>query len=111
MVTGGVDSDYLGGLCGSNDDGTIGNCFWDVETAGIGAEGDDNFGTTGKTSEQMRTRGTFTGAGWDFVEVWSIGDNQTYPYLRVYSAGDLNCDNGVNFPDFAILASHWLEEK
>ena len=61
-ITGGADSDYLGGLCGSNYDtittncytagsvtgddylgglcgykyrGTINNCFWDVETSGM----------------------------------------------------------------------------
>ena len=54
----------------------------------------------------MKKESTFT--DWDFVEVWGIGENQTYPYLRVYPAGDLNHDHSVTFIDFAIFADHWL---
>ena len=43
----------LGDLCGSNG-GTISNCFWDVETSGIGSEGDNNHGAIGKTTAQMQ---------------------------------------------------------
>jgi len=34
--------------------------------------------------------------------------NQTYPYLKIYPAGDLNHDSQVNLSDFAIFADHWL---
>jgi hypothetical protein len=51
---------------------------------------------------------TFTDAGWSFVEIWGIGENQTYPFMSIYPAGDINCDGEVNFYDFAILASEWL---
>jgi hypothetical protein len=67
-------------------------------------------GGTGKTTAEMQTTSTFLEAGWDFVNVWGIGENQTYPYLRKYSAADINRDETVNFPDLAILAESWLEE-
>jgi hypothetical protein len=63
------------------------------------------------TSQSLKTQSTFTDAGWDFVEVWDIGENQTYPFLRKYAAGDLNHDGIVNCLDLAILAGHWLESN
>ncbi|MHC4616544.1 MAG: hypothetical protein ACYTEQ_02190, partial [Planctomycetota bacterium] len=64
----------------------------------------------GKTTAEMQTESTFTDAGWDFVEVWDIGEGQTYPFLRTHSAGDLNHSGLVDWHDFAILAGHWLQE-
>jgi hypothetical protein len=57
----------------------------------------------------MKTTSTFTDAGWDFVEIWGLGEGQTYPYLRTELAGDSNHDKKVDFIDLSILASHWLE--
>ena len=57
----------------------------------------------------MQTKSTFTDAGWDFEEIWDIGEKQTYPYLRQYLSADLNHDGRVNMADFAILAGHWLD--
>ncbi|MHC4621117.1 MAG: GLUG motif-containing protein [Planctomycetota bacterium] len=86
-------------------------CFWDNEVNpdvnGIGNGSDPN--VIGKTTAEMHRESTFTDAGWDFVEVWDIGENQTYPFLRVYPAGDMNHDGIVDWRDFAILAGHWLE--
>ncbi|MHC4658523.1 MAG: GLUG motif-containing protein [Planctomycetota bacterium] len=101
----------VGGLVGVDGQGSYAKCFWD-ETVnsgldGIGNKTDPN--VIGKTTAEMQTESTFTDAGWDFVEVWGIGDNQTYPFLRVHSAGDLNHDDKVNWLDLAILAGHWLE--
>jgi hypothetical protein len=59
----------------------------------------------------MKTKSTFTNAGWDFVEVWGIGEGQTYPFLRTEPAGDSNYDKKVDLIDLAILSSHWLEES
>jgi len=86
-------------------------CFWDSEVSpdvnGIGNRTDAN--VIGKTAGEMQTESTFRDAGWDFVEVWGIGEGQTYPFLRVYPAGDLNHSGLADWRDFAILASHWLE--
>jgi hypothetical protein len=94
-----------GGLVGAHISGAITDCFWDIETSGI----ETSAGGTGKTTAEMKTLSTFTSAGWDFVEIWGIGENQTYPYLRTDSAGDLNHNKKVDFSDFAILAEHWLD--
>jgi hypothetical protein len=103
--TGKVDGVGVGGLVGENS-GAVIVSFWDVETS------DCNFsvGGEGKTTAQMQTESTFTDAGWDFVEIWGIGEHQTYPFLRTEPAGDLDHDKKVNLIDLAVLASHWLED-
>ena len=37
-----------------------------------------------------------------------IGENQTYPYLRIHAVSDINKDNITNFLDFAVLAEKFL---
>jgi hypothetical protein len=98
----GTDS-YLGGLVGRNWD-TITSSFWDVNTSGWTTSADG----TPKTTAEMKTESTFTSAGWDFIEVWDIGENQTYPFLRTYLAGDINHDGVVDFRDITHLAADWL---
>ncbi|MGB8227379.1 MAG: GLUG motif-containing protein, partial [Sedimentisphaerales bacterium] len=124
-------SNYVGGLVGINKDGTIGNCytmgavsgdnyvgglvgyklggsvvssFWDTQTSGKTTSA----GGTDKTTAEMKTLSTFTSVGWDFVDTWNIGENQTYPFLRKHSISDLNYDDIVNFVDFALFAENWL---
>jgi hypothetical protein len=105
----------IGGLVGYNELGGIEGSFWDVRTSGEpNMCGDQWLGTgcdpnCGKTTAQMKTKSTFTEAGWDFIEIWGIGENQTYPYLRTEPSGDSNHDGKVDLFDLAILASHWLE--
>jgi hypothetical protein len=99
--------DDVGGLVGYYGARNVERSFWDVQTSGKL----ESAGGTGKTTAEMQTKSTFTEAGWDFVEIWGIGEHQTYPYLRFAPAGDFNYDKEVNFLDLAILASHWLEEK
>jgi hypothetical protein len=57
----------------------------------------------------MKQRRIF--ADWDFVVVWDIAENQTYPFLRICPLGDMNYDCRVDLSDLAILADHWLEDK
>jgi hypothetical protein len=106
LINGGLLGDHLG---------TISGCFWDTETSGtndgVASVDPDPEGAKGKTTAEMQTESTFTDAGWDFVQIWDIGGGQTYPFLRVYSAGDLNHDGWVDFFDVAILADDWLEGK
>jgi hypothetical protein len=83
--------------------------FWDIETTEqLTSYGD--YGA-GKTTTEMKQQTTFADAGWDFVEVWDIGEGQTYPFLRKYLPGDLNHDGIVDWADYAIVASQWLQEK
>ncbi|MHC4499227.1 MAG: GLUG motif-containing protein [Planctomycetota bacterium] len=102
-------SNYLGGLIGTNAGAVYSACFWDADVNpdvnGIGNGTDPN--VIGKSTAEMMQEATFD--NWDFVEIWNIGENQTYPFLRVYPAGDLNHDGRVDLFDFGILAGHWLE--
>ena len=96
---------YTGGLVGFNDGGEVTNSFWDTETSGT----DWSHAGTGKTTAEMKQQSTFT--DWDFINVWNIGQNQTYPYLRTVPAGDINKDKTVNFLDVCIIAEKWCEEE
>jgi len=40
---------------------------------------------------------------WEFINIWGIGENQAYPYLRTVPAGDINKDRIVNFLDLCIF--------
>jgi hypothetical protein len=56
------------------------NCFWDTITSGLsGSAGLE----TGKTTAEMKTKATFTVAGWDFTTIWAISPsyNDGYPNL------------------------------
>jgi hypothetical protein len=98
---------YKGGLI-SYSLGTVTSCFWDVNTSGLNSSA----AGTGKTTAEMKMLSTFTNAGWDFVDVWGIGNFQTYPYLKPFNgfnSQDLNYSGLVDFQDFAIFAEHWLQ--
>jgi len=107
----------VGGLVGSCAIGSITDSFWDIETSGqaTGYNFTNGFSltiitnVTGQKTNQMRRLSTFTDASWDFINSWGIGEGQTYPYLRKYSAADISCDGVVNFVDLAIIADNWLE--
>ena len=68
---------YVGGLAGCNAEGTITASFWNTESSGQSSSA----GGTGLTTAQMRTRSTFTDAGWDFDTVWGINEGLSYPYF------------------------------
>ncbi|MHC4087985.1 MAG: hypothetical protein ACYSWZ_14735 [Planctomycetota bacterium] len=105
----------IGGLIGNhyyvNGEYTI--CFWDSEVNpdvnGIGNTTDLN--VIGLPTAQMQQRSTFADAGWDMVNIWDIGENQTYPFLRTHLPSDINKDDETNFLDLTILTENWLGEK
>jgi len=96
----------VGGLVAIGATEQVVDSYWDVNTSGQTTSA----GGVGKTTAEMKTSATFTDAGWDFVEIWDIGENQTYPFLRTEPAGDSNHDKKVDLSDLAILSSHWLED-
>jgi len=80
-------NDDIGGLVGYSD-GTVSNSFWDKETSGI----EVSDGGTGKTTAEMKSIATFSGAAWDIIAVanpgernpayiWNIVNGVTYPFL------------------------------
>ena len=78
------DSTAVGGLVGNKvgpgfNVGVVTNSFWDTETSKQTASA----GGTGKTTGDMKTQDTFTDAGWNFDDIWSIDPevNDGYPYL------------------------------
>ena len=101
----------IGGLIGAKY-GPVSNCFWDIQTGGqtIGVGYGSSGGVTGKLTAEMQMRSTFTDADWDFITTWNIGENQTYPYIRTVSPGDINKDHITNFFDLNILSNQWLKE-
>jgi hypothetical protein len=77
-VTGGSGSQDLGGLVGYNDYyGSISSSFWDTQTSGQTTSA----GGTGKTTAEMKTKSTFTDAGWNLL-IWDIVEGQTYPFFK-----------------------------
>ena len=67
---------YAGGFAGICYGGSINNCFWDIQTSGQAVSSE----ATGKSTEEMQTRSTYTDAGWDFDTIWDI--NNAYPFLQ-----------------------------
>ncbi|GAG36399.1 unnamed protein product, partial [marine sediment metagenome] len=123
---GGLQPRDIGGLIGYRgflDPGTVTASFWDNQTSGL----DNSSGGEGKTTAQMQDPATYIDAGWDFVDIWTfspdVPEPETYPILAwqgcvsgpcdgyPYPIGDLSEDCCVNWGDFSIFSSHWLEDN
>ncbi len=114
-ATGSVSgSTYVGGLVGEGNDVYVIGSFWDVNTSGE----PNSAGGTGLTTVEMQTESTFTDAGWDFVgelvngpnDIWAICEGVNYPKLAwQFIIGDFDGDNKVDFVDFDIFATRWLD--
>ena len=77
LVTAPLGAPDVGGLIGGRESAsTVISSYWDVETSGQSVSD----GGEGQTTAEMMMQGTFT--GWDFVNVWSITENSSYPYLQ-----------------------------
>ena len=119
----------LGGLCGfqSTEYSAITDSFWDTESSNMSVGfilDPDSPGTItnvlGLTTEQMKTRSTFTDSGWDFTDetangtqdIWKMcEDGSDYPRLvwQLAAAGDFVCPAGTGSEDLEILAGCWLQ--
>lgn len=122
--TGDVDTSaccFFGGLIGLNaSSGKISNCFWDIDAQSHGTtesicnqQGNGIItNVAGLSTEQMQQKAVYTTApaDWDFINIWGIGENQTYPYLRKYPASDINQDKRTDYVDLAALAENWLSK-
>jgi len=68
---------WVGGLVGWNGKHIpISHSYWDVETSGQTRSD----GGIGKTTAEMKKEATFV--SWDFVNIWGIKEDITYPYLQ-----------------------------
>jgi hypothetical protein len=108
----GYNPRYVGGLVGGSSEGEmLKSCFWDFETSGLTASA---VGIP-RTTEEMKTRSTFTRAGWDFLdemengiaETWTILGGIDYPRLcwEVY----YKIAYAPSPPDGAIHLETWAE--
>jgi hypothetical protein len=78
----------VGGLVGNGVEYHVDDSFWDTETSRQATSA----GGTGKTTAEMKSRATFSGAGWNITAVpnpgtrnpsyiWNIVNGVTYPFL------------------------------
>ena len=97
---------FVGGLVGwDNGDQETTDSFWDTDTSSQSWSD----GGTGETTVEMKTKSTFTDAGWDFDNVWHICETTNYPKLLWQMLpADLVCPDGVDFADFSFFADRWL---
>ena len=96
-----IGNSYIGGLVGYSYFGTTTACFWDIETSGISTSA----GGTGKTTAEMMTKATFTDAGWDFVNVWTICEGTDYPRLTWEVFGTLQVT--IQPPQAVAAGGQW----
>ena len=80
---------YTGGLIAYHEGAPVSNCFWDIETSGKTSSASG----TGKTTAQMKTYSTYSGASWDLIgeltngtaDIWGFdgtgATNNGYPFL------------------------------
>ncbi|MCK5235928.1 MAG: hypothetical protein KAR06_02995 [Deltaproteobacteria bacterium] len=92
--TGAVSAAAVGGLVqGAGGASIVEDCFWDIETSGQAASA----GGTGQTTAQMKSRSTFTAAGWNLNSIWFLATRYnngypcfqgvpTYPYIPLGGA-------------------------
>ena len=59
---------------------------------------DDIFNGTAKTDAELKQKATYQELGWDFDNVWNIGEGTTYPYQTVIVEGGSDPDDPNN-PD------------
>jgi hypothetical protein len=105
---------YYGGFLGTYKSGNVSHCFWDRQSSDVFSQ---SAAGTPLYTWQMKTRASFTNAGWDFAgetvngdtDTWSICETTNYPRLTwQIPAADWVCPDGVTEPDLHFLANHWL---
>ena len=103
-----------GGLIGINITGSVSGSFWDIESSGQLT----SFGGTGKITDEMQMKATYSDVGWDFISrnddgtenTWRLCmDGSDYPKLAwQHISGDFTCPDGVELIDFSLFAFQWL---
>ena len=65
---------FIGGLVGSNF-GTIEDSYWDIQASGQSSSDGGN----GKSTSEMKSEATYI--GWDFINLWTIEEGNSYPHF------------------------------
>jgi len=96
---------WLGGLVGKSN-GTVCNSYWDVESSGMETSADGE----GKTTEEMKSLGTYIDSGWNFDFIWKINDG--YPFIDVDFSFRPTDTDGNGFINISTLNDlRWLSES
>ena len=100
----------VGGFRGERSIGTFTACFWDTTisgtTDGVGSDDPDPAGVFGSDTATMMTKATFTGAGWDFANIWCMAEGVTYPLFIWQDGAAPMADAG---PDHIINEGGWVD--
>lgn len=96
-------SESIGGLVGAFEEIEISASFWNIHTTG---QEESPGGGTGISTPQMVQQATFAEAGWDFEEIWSINDGETFPFLSYQEVAALH-----NIPGPYNLAAEIDDEE
>lgn len=84
----------------------ITNCYWDKDKGASSS----SYGGTPKTTAQMMQQATFV--NWDFVDVWDITEDESYPFLRAFVTPTIqvsvdikpgDCPNPFNLASNGVL--------
>jgi hypothetical protein len=102
IVSAGTNS---GGLVGSISGAAPTNSFWDTATSLKATSS----GGTGFATAQMMAQATFTGAGWDFTNVWWMEDGQTRPFLRMEWSQEIANSHHLQLMQMDLTADYTLE--
>ncbi len=105
--TGSVTGSVGGGLAAYNISESGDTCFWDMQSSGMTYSG----AGTGLLTETMQDKATFTGAGWDFENIWHMPYQASgYPMLwwQRDIPGDTTGSYGVNMEDYEAISNQWL---
>ncbi len=94
-----------------NYNGEVSGCFWDKETGPAQGANISSTGITGKTTSEMQTLMTYSEAGWDFTNIWTLCEGMNYPQLRsLVPQTDWTCPDGVGLEDLLYLSERWMTE-
>ncbi len=109
VTGGGTGETWEGGLVGDNDygDGEVFDSFYDQETTGHSDTGKGE----PKTTAEMMTESTFTGAGWDFVDTWWMIDGETRPFLQSEWSTEIRNNHQLQLMAVDLTADYTLEDN
>jgi len=113
-----TNPEKIGGFAGIDDfAASYQGCFWDTTlNPDVNDVSDANVAdVNGVSTTVLKTKSTFTDAGWDFVgetengtnDIWTIREDVNYPEL-VWPLVQFVDFDGIDFLDYGIFADHWL---
>ncbi len=109
VTGGGTGETWEGGLVGDNDygDGEVFDSFYDQETTGHSDTGKGE----PKTTAEMMTESTFTGAGWNFIDTWWMIDGETRPFLQSEWSTEIRNNHQLQLMAVDLTADYTLEDN